>query len=109
MPERLAQTALPVLTYHSIDDSGSPVSVAPEEFRRQMTALATSGWRTLSLETALKGHAAGSWPARTLLLTFDDGFQNILDHAAPVLHLHGFRALVFVVTGRVGGTPDWAG
>ena len=45
MPERLAQTALPVLTYHSIDDSGSPVSVAPEEFRRQMTALATSGCR----------------------------------------------------------------
>lgn len=100
---------LPVLTYHSIDDSGSPVSIASKEFRRHMEALAAGGWRTLSLASALDGLKAGTWPRRSFLLTFDDGYASVLDEAAPVVSGCGFTAMVFVISGRAGSSNRWPG
>ena len=42
-------------------------------------------------------------PARTVGLTFDDGFADLAEHALPVLVEHGFRATVFVTTGVTDG------
>lgn len=103
------QRALPVLTYHSIDGAGSPISTAPEEFRRQMGMLADSGWRTLTMHEMLAGHAAGAWPRRSLVITFDDGYRSVLDHAVPVMADRGFQAVVFIVSGSVGAVPRWHG
>jgi peptidoglycan/xylan/chitin deacetylase (PgdA/CDA1 family) len=120
----MADTALhrhvPVLTYHSIDGSASAVSTAPAEFRRQMQALAAAGWRTLAPDEFLRGRRAGGWAARTFLLTFDDGYRNLLDDALAIAGEHAFRGVVFVATDSVGGlmpaslTPaasllDWNG
>ncbi len=44
---------------------------------------------------------------RELLLTFDDGYENFLTHAAPVLAEFGFPATVFVVTDLMGSTACW--
>jgi peptidoglycan/xylan/chitin deacetylase (PgdA/CDA1 family) len=104
-----ARARLPVLTYHSIDETGSPVSVAAAEFLRQMQALASAGWRTLSLDDFLRGRREGGWPARTFLLTFDDGYVNLLHAAVPIAARFAFTGIVFVASGRVGGVmsgPD---
>lgn len=106
-------TRIPVLTYHSIDDSGSPVSIAPTEFRRHMHALASAGWLALSIDDFLRGHREGRWPARSFVLTFDDGYRNVVDHALPAARECGFQGTVFVAVDRVGGTmagplePSW--
>lgn len=105
---------IPVLTYHSIDDSGSPVSIAPAEFRRQMHALADAGWRTIAMEAFVRGRRDGQWPARTFVLTFDDGYTNVVEQALPAARERGFHGTVFVAVDRVGGTmagsdePSWA-
>lgn len=104
---------IPVLTYHSIDDSGSPVSIAPAAFRRQMHALASAGWRTIAMDAFVRGHRDRQWPARTFVLTFDDGYRNLVEHALPAASEHGFHGTVFVAIDRVGGTmagpsePSW--
>jgi peptidoglycan/xylan/chitin deacetylase (PgdA/CDA1 family) len=90
-----------ILTYHSLDDSGSVISVAPQLFARQMELLASSGVRVVRL-SELRG---ASSPA--LALTFDDGFQNFADVAAPELARHGFPATVFLVTDYCGGKNNW--
>jgi peptidoglycan/xylan/chitin deacetylase (PgdA/CDA1 family) len=43
-----------------------------------------------------------------VLLTFDDCFASVLEHAVPVLKAHGIPAVAFAVTGRVGGVNDWS-
>ena len=43
-----------ILTYHSIDDSGSVISVSPEAFRRQMQMLADSGTPVVPLAEVLR-------------------------------------------------------
>jgi peptidoglycan/xylan/chitin deacetylase (PgdA/CDA1 family) len=48
-----------------------------------------------------------SLPARPIVLTFDDGFRNLLDHALPALKKWGFRATVFAVAGYLGKKNDW--
>lgn len=100
--------AVPILTYHSLDDSGSVISLAPAVFRRQVRSLRDRGFRGIAL-----GDLLDSWegtrelPERPVVLTFDDGFRNVAEHAAGLLDELGFRATLFVVAGHCGGTNDW--
>ena len=98
----------PILTYHSLDESGSVTSVRPQFFRKHMHSLARRGFVGISMSELLDGwDDIAPLPARPVVLTFDDGFANLLEHAAPVLSELGFRATIFVVSGRCGQTNDW--
>lgn len=90
-----------ILTYHSLDESGSVISVPPEQFRRQMEFLASSPVPVVPLHEALRR-------PNCVAITFDDGFRNFLDYAAPVLDRLGLPATVFVVSGHCGGRNNWA-
>ena len=99
---------LAILTYHSIDDSGSVVSISPRTFTEQMATLAQNGFRGISLAEAVNYRQAnGSWPERCAVLTFDDGFANFYEKAMPALARRNFTATVFVVSGHVEGRNDW--
>jgi peptidoglycan/xylan/chitin deacetylase (PgdA/CDA1 family) len=41
------------------------------------------------------------------ILTFDDGFANVLENALPVLSSHRCRAIQFLVADRLGQFNDW--
>ena len=90
-----------ILTYHSIDASGSVISVDPVTFERHMHWLSASGVAVLPLRDL--GTATGN----AVAITFDDGFCNFADGALPVLEELRLPATLFVVTGRVGTTNDW--
>jgi peptidoglycan/xylan/chitin deacetylase (PgdA/CDA1 family) len=99
---------VPILTYHSLDESGSVISVPPAVFRRQMLALRGWGYVGIHLSALLDGwEGKRSLPSRPVVLTFDDGFANVLDQAAKVLTEVGFRATVFAVADHCGGHNDW--
>lgn len=95
-----------ILTYHSLDDSGSPISLSPEAFARHVAFLARGSVEVLPLARLLEAPWDGR---RRVALTFDDGFRNFVDHAWPTLREHGFPATVYVVAGHVGGTNLWGG
>lgn len=100
---------IPILMYHSLDPSGSVVSVAPGVFAEQMHWLAMSGVRGITLRAAVTyRHAYGAWPANSVVLTFDDGYANVAAHGLPILARHGFAATVFLVSRYLGGINDWA-
>ena len=44
-----------------------------------------------------------------VVLTFDDGFRNVYEHALPVLQTYGFPATVFLVTDYCEKTNSWPG
>ena len=67
-----------ILTYHSIDDSGSVISVSPAQFRRHMQILTEKRIRVVPLRDVQATPGA-------VALTFDDGYRNLVEHAAPVL------------------------
>ncbi|HEV8612595.1 MAG TPA: polysaccharide deacetylase family protein [Gemmatimonadales bacterium] len=94
-----------ILTWHSIDPSGSPISVSREEFRRQAQWLASGSVRVVAVEELLD--PGDERPA--VALTFDDGFANFATEAAPLLQQHGFAVTLFVVTLHVGRDNRWGG
>jgi peptidoglycan/xylan/chitin deacetylase (PgdA/CDA1 family) len=89
-----------ILTYHSLDSSGSVISIRPDVFREQMESLAETGAQVTPL------HAVRDTPG-AIALTFDDGFRNFFEHAFPVLQKLRFPATVFVVSGYCGGQNNW--
>jgi peptidoglycan/xylan/chitin deacetylase (PgdA/CDA1 family) len=89
-----------ILTYHSLDPSGSVISIAPHIFREQMQFLADTATRVVPL------HAVRDTPG-AVALTFDDGFRNFYGHAFPILQRYRFPATVFVVSGYCCGRNDW--
>ncbi|RYG34324.1 polysaccharide deacetylase family protein, partial [bacterium] len=46
-------------------------------------------------------------PKRPIGITFDDGYENFLGHALPVLQKNGLFGTVYLVADRFGGTNDW--
>ncbi|MGJ5818063.1 polysaccharide deacetylase family protein [Paludibaculum fermentans] len=91
-----------ILTYHSLDESGSVISVTPQLFRRQMAVLNASGRKVVPLELITVTPNAAA-------ITFDDGYENFFEQALPVLDDFGFPSTVFAVTRLCGQRSAWAG
>ena len=89
-----------ILTYHSLDDTGSVISVHPRLFRDQMEALASSGLKVVPLTELLQQPNA-------VAITFDDGFANFAEQAVPVLERRSLPATVFVIAGYCGKRNNW--
>ena len=103
---------IPILMYHQIDvppkrgTSLRGLIVAPSSFARQMALLKLLGYRGLSMRD-LEPYLAGEKQGKVVGITFDDGFQNNLQHALPVLLKNGFTATCYAVSQALGGTNSW--
>jgi peptidoglycan/xylan/chitin deacetylase (PgdA/CDA1 family) len=101
---------IPILTYHSIDNSGSIISTSPEKFKSQMQYLSDSSFNVISLEEIIHCiHENRPFPPRSIAITFDDGFKNNYEIAYPILKELGFKATIFLVTGYCGKNNQWQG
>ena len=97
-----AAKALPILMYHHVSPNPGLVTVSPENFRAQMRWLATHGWHTVGTKELEDFLAGRPLPARSVMLTFDDGYLDNFVHAFPVLREYGLKAVIFVITGLIG-------
>ena len=98
-----------VLTYHSISDATGPTSIPPTVFAEQMQVLADLGRRGVTLDEFVSWHEGDDCNSGNVLITFDDAFDDFAQVAAPILHRHGFSALMFVPTRRLGHPEAWQG
>ena len=103
---------LPVLMYHHVGPARPGTfpewTGSPKQFERQMHWLARRGYTGIRPADWIKWLREGKGlPEKPVLLTFDDGFEDLVEYALPVLRRYGFGAAVFIVTGQVGGTNTW--
>ncbi|MBM2832867.1 MAG: glycosyl transferase family 2 [Candidatus Brocadiaceae bacterium] len=103
---------LPILMYHRISPTGASATaryrVTPESFEEQIKYLYEAGFYSAGLDdwfTAMR--TKNPLPGRAILITFDDGYQDFLTFAWPVLKRYGFSAIVFIVTDEIGGINRW--
>jgi peptidoglycan/xylan/chitin deacetylase (PgdA/CDA1 family) len=99
--------------YHRIvpfAEAGNSISglvVPPETFDAQLAALGGAGWHTITmatLATDLQDHVTP--PAKTFVITIDDGWYDGFTYAFPILQRHGFVATFYVIAGRID-EPDF--
>jgi peptidoglycan/xylan/chitin deacetylase (PgdA/CDA1 family) len=82
--------------------------VPPEDFEKQIVYLSRM-YRVISLSELGRALSRGtSLPAKTAVITFDDGYKDNYVLAYPVLKRHGVPATIFLATGHIdNGTPFW--
>lgn len=111
-PRTANRQPIPILVYHQIASAppkGSPfrsLYVAPDAFARQMAWLKRLGYTGLSM-SALLPFLRGEQAGKVVGITFDDGYQNNLVHALPVLLKQGFSSTCYAVSGLLGKTNVW--
>ena len=94
---------LVVLTYHRVDDASSRdelypglISATPAEFAAQMAHVA-SELHAISLDELLAIRAGRSrLVPGSVVISFDDAYRDVVEHAAPVLARHGLPSIMFV-------------
>jgi peptidoglycan/xylan/chitin deacetylase (PgdA/CDA1 family) len=98
-----------VVTYHSIDSSGSVLSTSADLLERQWRAWREQGHRFLSLQEFTDRLDTGGIKNRgaEILLTFDDGLESVYEAAFPLIQALDLPAAVFLVADHIGGSNDW--
>lgn len=103
---------IPVLMYHRVGETHNAwerrFCISPEQFAAHMQQLASLGMRACSLEEFVDwlGNRR-ELPEGSFLLTFDDGFLGVYEHAAEVLRDLDWPATVFLVSRLIGGEDVW--
>lgn len=103
---------LPILCYHHVAAAGkSPgyqrFQMSAARFEEQVSYLFHSGYLCLTLRDAAARWREKRIDRRTVILTFDDGYDSFYEIALPILCRYGFPATVFAVSGEVGGLSRW--
>ncbi len=114
LPDPLPATTVrvPILMYHRVDrlTPGLPsltraLTVTPDDFAAQVRWLRRSGYRAITTEQLFAAmYEGGDLPDKPILLTFDDGYVDVLRYAAPVLRKARMPAVAYVITNRIEGS-----
>lgn len=107
-----ATGGVPILMYHSLSRAAAApfrrYALDPTLFEAHLSYLAAHRYDTLTVSELTERWASGEpLSAKTVVLTFDDGFADFHTRALPALARHGMTATLYVVTGYVGDTSQW--
>lgn len=99
-----------VLLYHRVADLETDpqlLSVSPVNFDAQLSYL-REHYNVLSVDEFTRYLTSGlRFPAKSVLLTFDDGYADNVIHALPILEKHQLEALFYIATGTLGTSEEF--
>ncbi|PGK51235.1 hypothetical protein CN918_25945 [Priestia megaterium] len=108
-PAVTVDNGIPVLMYHHFltkeenkNFVGVSTTITPQAFDEQMNYLKKAGYETITpadLELFINGKI--NLPAKSVVLTFDDGLKSNYLYAYPILKKYDFKATNFVITSRM--------
>jgi len=91
-----------IITFHSIDDTGSVLSFPPAHFASFLESLANSDIPICDLTSLLRSDTK-----KGVALTFDDGMRSVFNNALPVIRDLAIPAHLFLTTNAVGKSNKW--
>ncbi len=97
----VADTRPRILMYHRIFESDHRLAVRPELFIDHLDFFERNHWEVLSIRDLL--NIEGERGARTVALSFDDGYKEMVTIVAPELRKRGMGATFFVLPRMAAG------
>lgn len=109
-PSAGTSVAVPVIVYHSVRPTypGETFDVKryttePETLDKELAFLRDNNYHVISLDALSKYFDDGiPLPAKSIVLTFDDGWQSQYTYAFPLLKKYGLSATFFIFTNAIG-------
>jgi len=104
-PEEVKANEVYILCYHHFvedkPEGNSETTLA--EFKKQMEYLKENNFEVLSLQDFLFYYEKGTFPEKSVMLTFDDGYLSFFNKVFPVLQKYDFPAVVFPIVSHMPG------
>ncbi len=101
---------VPILMYHKIDSvqhDDTTYWVRTKDFEEQLKSLKALGYTSISLYDFYQYKFNGvSLPDKPIILTFDDGYQNIYMQAYPIMKQYNFTGTLFIITNYVADSSS---
>ena len=101
---------VPIFMYHHVSNQPTTnvldysLTVTTTGFNAQLTWLQQQGYQTITLTELFDALYYGkALPAHPMILTFDDGYEDMYTDALPTLLAHHYRGVFFIITGMIGG------
>jgi peptidoglycan/xylan/chitin deacetylase (PgdA/CDA1 family) len=96
---------IPILLYHHITNGAqtNSYSVSKDVFREQMDYLSRNGFKTISMDDLIRSIQFGTdLPIKPVMITFDDGNENVYLNAFPIMKEKEFTGIVLIIANRIG-------
>src|SRR5260370_6571249 len=101
---------VPIFMYHHVSNQPTTnaldysLTVTTTDFNAHLTCLRQQGYQTITLTELFDALYYGkALPAHPMILTFDDGYEDMYTDALPTLLAHHYRGVFFIITGMIGG------
>ena len=98
-----------IIMYHGICEGDFDVLSGYDErhlpkssFRKQIKYLKDKGYSLISMAALVDKIERGQKLGKNVVLTFDDGFQNVVDNAYPIMRELNVKGCFFLVSGLTG-------
>lgn len=92
---------LSILTYHSVANDIFKSSIGCKKFEMQISLLKSLGFNSILPSNIYK------FTSKNIIISFDDGYEDVYSNALPVLKKHNFNAICFIPTKYIGKYNDW--
>lgn len=98
--------SIPIINYHKVIpafDIGI-TSRHPDQFYRDLQTLEQFNYQPITFKDVF---SASNLPPNPIIITFDDGYEILLDYAIPTMLKFGFRGVIYIPTGFIGQYNNW--
>ena len=112
VPASPPQTRLqvPVFMYHHVSNKPTDnaldysLTVTTTQFNAQLDWLQSQGYQAITMTELFDSLYYGkALPPHPMILSFDDGYEDMFTDAVPVLLAHHYRGVFYIITGLIGG------
>lgn len=97
---------IPIINYHKIIPSYD-IGITtrhPEQFRNDLKTIQELDYHPITFVDLL---ASTAIPENSIIITFDDGYESLLDYAIPAMLDLGFKGVIFIPVQYIGKYNDW--
>jgi len=97
---------IPIVGFHEVEPViGNPIELSTGSFDLLCATLKNYGYQTITFQDLLDYLDYGkSLPEKPVILSSDDGYQDIYNYAFPILKKYGYKMTVFLVTNLIGNS-----
>ena len=92
---------IPIVSYHSINNENCPISLNLEEFEKQLVFFKKNNFQSIHC------NEIKNTSKKKFIITFDDGYKDLLTNALPLLKKYNFKATCLIISNLIGKRNIW--
>ena len=81
---------IPIFSYHSISDDKCPLSTDKKDFEKHLIYLKKNNYKSIFFDEISSSNK------KNFIMTFDDGYKDMISNCLPLLKKYNFKATVFL-------------